>query len=50
MNFDKKPVITPMIVNGLVLWGYAERAFQYESFLMYTEDYNVYTPVRFERL
>lgn len=50
MNFDQKPVITPLIINGLVLWDYAERAFQYESFLMYTEDYNVYSPVKFEKL
>lgn len=49
MNFDKQPVITPLIINGLVLWDYAERAFQYESFLMFG-DHGWYSPVRFERL
>lgn len=25
MNFDKQPVITPLIINGLVLWDYTQR-------------------------
>lgn len=49
MNFDKPPVITPFIINGLILWDYVERAEQYTSFLMFG-DYGWYTPVRFERL
>jgi hypothetical protein len=24
MNFDKQPVITPLIINGLVLWDYTD--------------------------
>lgn len=54
MNFDKQSVITPLIksVNGveLILWDYTERAYQYESFLMYSEDFVPYSPVKFERL
>lgn len=50
MDFDKQPVITPLIINGLVLWDYTERAYQYESFLMYSEDFVPYSPVKFELL
>jgi len=50
MNFDQKPVITPFIIGGLILWDYVERAVQYESFLMYSEDYALYSPIKFERL
>lgn len=50
MNFDKQPVITPFIINGLVLWDYVERTEQYASFLMYSEDFVPYSPVKFERI
>ncbi len=48
-HFDKQPVITPFIINGLILWDYVERAEQYTSFLMFG-DYGWYAPVLFERL
>lgn len=50
MNLDNQPVITPLIINGLVLWDYTERAYQYEPFLVYSEDFVLYSPVKFERL
>lgn len=50
MNYDQKPIITPLIINGLILWDYVERVGQYEQFLMYSEDYALYSEIRFESL
>lgn len=50
MNYEKDPIITTFVINGLVLWDYVERAVQYESFLMYSEDYALYSPIKFEKL
>ena len=49
--YERNPLhTTPLIINGLVLWDYTERAYQYEPFLMYSEDFVPYSPVKFERL
>lgn len=48
------PIITPVIkhtIHGsLVLWEDTSRAGLYEAFLMMSEDYAKYTPVKFESL
>jgi hypothetical protein len=54
------PIIAPFIkvINGiqLVLWGrvdtqyYTAHAGMYESFTMMSDDYALYTPIRFEAL
>jgi hypothetical protein len=54
MNYEEKPIIIPFlkVINGiqLVMWDYSERAEIYEQFIMMSEDYAEYTPVRFEAL
>jgi hypothetical protein len=60
MNFDSQPIIIPFfkMLNGvqLILWDrvdkphYAERAEVYEQFTLMSEDYAMYTPVKFESL
>ena len=50
MNFEKNPIIAPFLINGLVLWEYVGRASQFEQFLMMSDEWAWYTPVRFERL
>lgn len=50
MNYEKNPIITPFVINGLILWDYVERASLYESFTMMSSDYALYTPIRFEAL
>lgn len=44
------PVIKQTIHGSLVLWEDTSRAGLYEAFLMVSEDYAEYTPVRFESL
>lgn len=44
------PVIKHTIHGSLVLWEDTSRASLYEAFLMMSEDYAEYTPVRFECL
>jgi hypothetical protein len=54
MNFDQHPIIIPFlkVINGiqLVLWDYVQRAEMYEQFIMMSDEYAEYTPVRFEAL
>ena len=60
---DIKPVITPFIkhidgiegITEVVLWDYSFRdgvfvASMYKSFLCMTDDYSLYTPIKFEKL
>lgn len=50
MEYEKNPIIAPFVINGLILWDYVERSSQFESFLLFSEDYALFTPIRFERL
>jgi len=45
----KLNVSVPMNINGLILWSYSFRAYDYEVFLM-LGDYGWYSPVTFEKL
>lgn len=44
------PVIKHTIHGSLVLWEDTSRAGLYKAFLMVSEDYAEYTPVKFEKL
>jgi len=54
MNYENNPIIIPFlkVINGvqLILWDYSERAEMYEQFIMMSEEYAEYVPVRFEKL
>lgn len=56
MEYNKNPIIAPFVINGLVLWArvdtpyYLERASQFEQFLMMSDDYAFFTPIKFEKL
>jgi hypothetical protein len=54
MNYENSPIIIPFlkVINDvqLVLWDYVERAEMYEQFIVMSDDYALYTPVRFESL
>lgn len=44
------PVIKHTIHGSLVLWEDTSRVSLYEAFLMVSEDYAKYTPIKFEKL
>ena len=46
----KPPAITPVHVAGLILWDYVQRAHLNKPFLMWSEDYVPYCPIKFEVL
>ena len=54
MNYKENPIIIPFlkVINGiqLILWDYSERAEMYEQFIMMSDDYAEYVPIRFEKL
>lgn len=54
MNYEEKPIIIPFLkvigTTVVVLWDYAQRAYLYEQFIMMSDDYAEYTPIRFEAL
>lgn len=50
ISFEKNPIIAPFLINGLILWEYVERASQFEQFLMMSDEWAWYTPIKFERL
>ena len=53
-GFSQHPIIIPFLkvigTTTVVLWDYVERAEMYEQFIMMSDEYAEYTPIRFEAL
>lgn len=47
---NKINIISPFFINGIVMWEDVSMAFMYEQFTVMSEDYAVYSVVKFECL
>jgi len=49
-SLNKINIISPFFINGIVMWQDVSMASLYEQFTMMSEDYAVYSVVKFEAL
>lgn len=50
MPLNKTNIISPFFINGIVMWEDVSRAYMYEQFVTMSEDYALYSVVKFECL
>lgn len=49
-SLNKLNIISPFFINGIVMWEDVSMAYMYEQFTVMSEDYAVYSVVKFESI